>query len=146
MLASCGEEPVDHRIVVLCGVRFKVLPVDRYLDGVDMHVLQGGPHGWPRGPVAHGQILDTHNQKWGTVHEQSEASVLLDDARQRTDLGLGLEGCDNECGGKNGQRGAQHCGSDFHFLGTPASRRARRLSMPMQPSCRGPAEAKNQLT
>ena len=62
--------------------------------------------------VAHGQILDAHDEKWGVVDEQREASVLLDDVRHGGGLRL------RECGGGR-EKEKSRCHykvSQFHII------------------------------
>jgi hypothetical protein len=56
-------------------------------------------------------ILYAQYQKWSIVHKQSEASVLLHQAGNRTLRDLGVERTDGECGRKSGQ----NSGSQFHL-------------------------------
>ena len=105
MLASFGQQPVDRRKVELPGLLFNLIPVDRYFDRVGMQIFHGSPFFGMRGPGAlqtQVLILDTQNQKWSIVHEQSEASVLLHHAGNRTLRGLCIELTRNQRGCENG--------------------------------------------
>src|SRR5208283_1512185 len=114
MLASFGQEPVNRRKVELPGLLFNLIPVDRYFDRVGMQVFHGSPIFGMRRPgtlQAQVLILYTQYQEWSILHKQSEASVLLHQAGNRTLPDLGVERTDDEYGRKSGQ----NSGSRFHL-------------------------------
>src|SRR5271157_5917896 len=114
MLASFPQKPVDRREVELPGLLFNPIPVDRYFDRVGMQVLHGSPIFWMQRPgalQAQVLILYTQYQEWSIVHEQSEASVFLQQPGNRTLRDLGVERSEDECGRKSGR----NSGSHFHL-------------------------------
>ena len=114
MLASFPQEPVDRREVELPGLRFNLIPVDRYFDRVGMQVFHGSPVFGMRRPgalQAQVLILNAQYQKWSIVHQQSESSFLLHQAGNRTLRDLGVERADDE----RGRHGGQNSGSHLHL-------------------------------
>ena len=112
MLASLFQHGINCRVVVLALPRFKLLPVDRHLDRIDVEVFHGGPHLWkhvqPGAGVMH---LGAQHQIRSVVHEEGEASVLFHDARNWALLNLGAKS-NRQTGGDDG---GENCRSKFHL-------------------------------
>ena len=89
MLPGLGQQPVDHRVVVLSWLRFEILPVHGYLDGVDVHVFQGAGHTFERvgqSPIVRSSMPMIRNGASST--NSAHAPVLLHQAWQRTSVGV----------------------------------------------------------
>jgi hypothetical protein len=128
MLAGPGQQCVNHRVVVLALPGFELLPVDRHLNRVDVHVLHGRPyfrkHARPGAGVV--RLCPQHKER-SIVYEQGEASVLLHNARDRALLDLGLGGARGQQNGKNGRN---HPHGVCSYLAVKTT-----ISMPDQSNC-----------
>ena len=93
MGASLGQQRIDDAVVELPLLGLELLPVDRDLGGVGVHVLHGRPHlGEYARPAARVIHLRAQNKVGGAIHKQGVAPIFFDEAGYRPLFHLGERG------------------------------------------------------